>query len=60
MATTYQAGRRIQGTSTDFGTDGAGISGVSGGWKEVGRTTLGSNTSTIDVSSIPDKRYYMI
>tara|TARA_R110000787_G_scaffold676_1_gene2458 strand:+ start:206 stop:1261 length:1056 start_codon:yes stop_codon:yes gene_type:complete len=60
MAITYHAGRRIQGTSTDFGTAGAGIPAVSGGWKEVGRTTLGSAGTTIDVSSIPDKRYYMV
>lgn len=31
-----------------------------GGWVEVGRTTLGSAASTIDVSSIPNKRYYQI
>jgi len=31
-----------------------------GGWVELGRTTLGSATSTIDVSSLSDKRYYMI
>jgi len=31
-----------------------------GGWVELGRTTLGSATSTIDVSSLADKRYYMI
>lgn len=30
------------------------------GWKEIARTTLGSDTSTIDVSSLDDKRYYMI
>ena len=34
MTVTYQAGRRIQGTSTDFGTAGAGIPAVAGGWKE--------------------------
>jgi hypothetical protein len=56
MAITYHAGRRIQATSTDF----AGTPAVSGGWKEVGRTTLGSAGSTIDVSSIPDKRYYQV
>jgi len=31
-----------------------------GGWKELARTTLGSASSTIDVSSLPSKRYYMI
>ena len=60
MAVTYHAGKRIQGTSTDFGTDGAGIPGVSGGWVELGRTTLGSAGDTIDVASLPDKRYYMV
>ena len=33
--------------------------GVVGGWKELGRTTLGSNSSTLNVSSLPNKRYYM-
>ncbi len=60
MAITYHAGRRIQATSTDFGTDGAGIPAVAGGWKEVGRTTLGSAGTNITVSSLADKRYYMI
>jgi hypothetical protein len=59
MAITYHAGRRIQATSTDFGDNGAGIPAVSGGWKEVGRTTLGSAGDTISVSSLADKRYYM-
>ena len=56
MAITYHAGRRIQGTSTDF----AGIPAVSGGWKELGRTTLGSAGTNITVSSLANKRYYMI
>jgi len=59
MAITYQAGRRIQATSTDFGTAGAGIPAVAGGWKELGRTTLGSSGDSIDVSSLADKRYLM-
>jgi|LWDU01.1.fsa_nt_gi hypothetical protein len=60
MTISYHSGERIQATSTDFGTDGAGIPAISGGWKELGRTTLGSSADTIDVSSLPDKRYYMI
>ena len=52
----WLAGNRIIGTkqertSTDFS--------VVGGWKEVARTTLGTATTTIDVSSIPDKKYYI-
>jgi|LWDU01.1.fsa_nt_gi hypothetical protein len=35
------------------------VSGV-GGWTELARTTLGSSNATIDVTSLSDKRYYMI
>ena len=56
MAITYHAGRRIQATQADFD----GTPAVLGGWKELARTTLGSAGDTIDVSSLPDKRYYMI
>ena len=55
MAITYHSGRRLQGTQADFD----GTPAVSGGWKEVGRTTLGSANADITVSSLPDKRYYM-
>ena len=55
MAITYHSGRRIQGTQADFD----GTPAVYGGWKEVGRTTLGSAGDTITVSSLPNKRYYM-
>jgi len=34
--------------------------GAVGGWVELARTTLGSNNANITVSSIPDKRYYLI
>ena len=58
----WLAGNRVRGLSTERTTStgfNGGFTGV-GGWKELARTTLGSNNSTIDVSSIPDKRYYMI
>ena len=54
----FLAGNRIRGTTAEKATLVPAITGT-GGWKEVARTTLGSATSTIDVSSIPDKRYYM-
>ncbi len=62
MAIEWLAGNRIRGTSTErtttsgFGTTTA----VQGGWKEIGRTTLGSAGDTIDVTSLADKRYLMI
>ena len=31
-----------------------------GGWVELARTTNGGTSTTIDVSSLADKRYYMI
>ncbi len=31
-----------------------------GGWKEIGRTTLGSANSNVTVSGLSDKRYYMM
>ena len=37
----------------------AGGGGV-GGWVELGRTTLGAASSTITVSSLANKRYYMV
>jgi hypothetical protein len=35
------------------------VGGTVGGWVELARTTLGSTTKPITVSSIADKRYYM-
>jgi hypothetical protein len=57
--TEWLAGNRIRGTSAEKPVLGLQSPSV-GGWVEVGRTTLGSAGSTIDVSSLPDKRYYMI
>ena len=47
-------GNSLQTAQASVG--GGGI----GGWVELGRTTLGGAASTITVSSITDKRYYMI
>jgi hypothetical protein len=60
LTVTYHAGRRIQATSTDFGDNGAGIPAISGGWKELGRTTLSGSATSVDVTGLADKRYYMV
>ena len=52
----YLDSKRIVGTNTQR----VGIPAISGGWKEIGRTTLGSASNDISVSSLADKRYYMI
>ena len=52
----FLAGNRIRGTTAEKAT----LKAESGGWKEVGRTTLGSSGDLISVASLPDKRYYMI
>ena len=48
------------GLSNSLQTAQAGGAGGVGGWVELGRTTLGSAGDTIDVTSLPDKRYYMV
>jgi hypothetical protein len=44
----------------EIGLNSSLQSGSVGGWHEVGRTTLGSAGTTIDVSGLADKRYYMV
>ena len=52
----YRDSKRIVGTNADrIGSDA-----ISGGWKELARTTLGSVGDDITVSSLSDKRYYMV
>ena len=48
------------GNSLQTAQAAGGPGGAVGGWVELGRTTLGANASSITVSSLPDKRYYMI
>jgi hypothetical protein len=55
----WLAGNRIRGTTAERPSASLQSPSV-GGWKEVGRTTLGSNSSSISVDSLADKRYYMI
>jgi hypothetical protein len=48
------------GLGNSLQTAQASGGGAVGGWVELARTTLGSTSTTIDVSSIPDKRYYQV
>jgi len=58
MTITYHAGRRLQGLASDLTATGLPAGSV-GGWVELARTTLGAGADQLDVSSLPDKRYYM-
>ena len=72
MTISYYAGKQLHGLSTDnvpnnlqegstlLQTDTAKLEFIKGGWKELGRTTLGADTDTITVSSLTDKRYFMV
>jgi len=55
----WLAGNRIRGTSAEKPVLGLQSPSV-GGWVEVGRTTLGSSNATISVTSLDNKKYYMI
>jgi len=53
----WLAGKRVRGTSSERTPLGTGIGGTGvGGWVELGRST----SSTPSVSSLADKRYYMV
>ena len=54
----WLAGNRIRGTSAEKPVLGLQSPSV-GGWVEVGRFTAGSTVTSMPVTSIPDKRYYM-
>ena len=60
MVVEWIAGNRIRGTSTDRTVGTPEVPAVTGGWKELARTTLGSANATIDVTSLADKRYLMM
>ena len=55
----WLTGKRIKGTSTERTTT-AGIGTGVAGWVELGRTTLGVAGDNITISSLANKRYYMI
>ena len=54
----YLDSRRIAGTTAERSS--VPIPATAGGWVELGRTTLGSAGDDITISSLSDKRYYMI
>ena len=59
MTIEWLAGNRLRGTTAEKPALGL-ASGSVGGWVEVGRTTFGGGGSSISVTGIADKRYYMI
>jgi len=59
MTIEWLAGNRLRGTTAERPNLGL-PSGSVGGWVELGRHTFGSALETLDVSSLPDKRYYMV
>ena len=58
----WLAGKRMKGTSserTSLSTTALGGTGV-GGWVELARTSASGSSTSYDVTSLPDKRYYMV
>jgi len=57
----WLAGKRVRGTSSERTPLGVTLGGTGvGGWVELGRTTLGSAGDLITITSLAEKRYYMI
>ena len=55
----WLAGKRVRGTSSERTPLGTAVGGTGvGGWVELGRSNV--SAGVYDVSSLPDKRYYMI
>jgi hypothetical protein len=57
MTIKYLDSKRIEGVAGDLTS--INLTSGTGGWKEVGRTTLGSAGDDIEVTGLPDKPYYM-
>ena len=57
MVIKYLDSKRLEGVAGDL--TATPVIGV-GGWKEIGRTTLGSANADCAVSGLSDKRYYMV
>ena len=56
----WLAGKRVRGTSSERTPLGVTLGGTGvGGWVELGRTTLGSASETLEVTDFADKRYLM-
>jgi hypothetical protein len=59
MTIEWLAGNRLRGTTAERPSASLQSPSV-GGWVELARTTLGSTNADINISSLPNKRYYMI
>ena len=59
MAIEWLAGNRLRGTTAERPALGL-PSGSVGGWKELARTTLSGSATSVDVTGLADKRYYMV
>jgi len=58
MTIKYLDSKRLEGVAGDLTTKG--VTSGTGGWKELGRTTLNGTGDTILVSGLANKRYFMV